>query len=719
MQERAMKGVEPVRHRCADGTARAGIWLSLESLLALPLSSAAELDLWAALLEPLPRGAGPESDACRAALLAALWEGELRQACGSFETAAWQQGRAQWQAAVAHHHELQALLPGAAAPDGLFDGLIQVLARLDQALTHRQWQPPASPLDNAQAHSIAAELLQQIRTLDHPLPSWYAVVEEGLLRRGALALVQQASAVCRRDGLALLLRWRQCQSAQPEWFTACLEHTVLSLLADLPQSSHPSADLEALVEALTALPAVVNGSERQAAVQESLALTRGCLTLAAAAHQPLAVRESLGLERGAVIPPADIRQLVGEWLEDHAGPLSAVALELVWIPGARPLPHGQGQLALNLAAVLPQFGGHPALMEQLMAAFFEPLMQIPSGLLWQQRHSTATLLSSLSHFWAAGGALSTSECELLALAQEQWQRWGGPGGLGAEQPPAPWPPARLDPGCCLVQPSALQLAALRCWLQARPELGPALAEIRRRHHDPVFLQQQAACAAGDRGDALETLCALQLEEGFYASNTAPDNSFQTWAHNSLQLLSSSELLLEPQPPMGSWWAVLQGLAQEWGRLADLVAWPSDEQFYGLLAGQEVVLVSPLAALAEEQHRSGRAFQLFLDLPIAPYGLRTVAPPASLYPQRPHQSFEASLDACLESLAALAGERRFNVLLTAAGVYDLPLCAAIRQRYGASCVAMGPAIHARFGIDQACSRHWRSGQRRADRWRRIC
>ena len=281
-----MKGVEPVRHRCADGTARAGIWLSLDSLLALPLSPAAQLELLAALLEPLPSGAGPESDGCRAALLAALWECELRQACGSFETGAWQQGRAQWQAAVAHHHELQGLRPASTGLDGLLDGLIQVLARLDQTLTHRQWRPPVSPLENAQVHGIAAELLQQIRDLDRPLPSWYEVVEEGLLRRGGLALLQQASGACRRDGLALLLRWWQRQLAQPEWLAVCLERAVLSLLADLPQSSHPLADLQALLESLTALPAVVNSSERQAAVQESLALARGCLSLAAAARQP-------------------------------------------------------------------------------------------------------------------------------------------------------------------------------------------------------------------------------------------------------------------------------------------------------------------------------------------------------------------------------------------------------------------------------------------------
>jgi hypothetical protein len=32
--------------------------------------------------------------------------------------------------------------------------------------------------------------------------------------------------------------------------------------------------------------------------------------------------------------------------------------------------------------------------------------------------------------------------------------------------------------------------------------------------------------------------------------------------------------------------------------------------------------------------------------------------------------------------------------------------------------MGTSLHARFGIEQPVSQHWRSGQRRSDRWRRI-
>ena len=713
MQERAMKGVEAVRHRPADGRPRLGVWLSLEGLLELPLSPEGQLQLLGGVLEGLGNGDSPDRDACRATVLDALGEAELLQASRSLEAGDWWQGRLHWRAALEHQESLEVLRPAEPGLDWLQEGLIQALARLDQALTHQRWRPPVSPLERARVHGLAAELLLQIRGLDQPLPSWFAVVEEGLLRRGGLALLEQSGAACRREGITLLLRWASLQPSLPAWLSARLEQAVLSLLADLPQSSQPIADLQALLEALTDLPELVDDASRCAVVLEALALAQGCLQLAAAAHQPLEVRESLGLQPMAPVEPDRIRLLVQEWLEDHLASEAPVSLELVWIPGARALPHGHGQLALNLAAAPPDR------VDAVIEAFAAPLVQAGAGRRWLQRHSSASLLSSLRQLWAAAGVLSAGECRLLARAQECWQHWGEAGQLAATQLPAAWPPARLEPGCRLLRPSALQLAGLRCWLQQRAQLPEALAEIRRHHHDPMFLQQSAARAAEDCGDALATLCALHLQEGLYAASAAPLTSVQRWAQTSLSVLAQSQLLLDPAPLSGSCWAVLQGLAQAPNGLPELVGWPDDASFYGLLAGQEVVLVSPLAAEVEEQHRSGRAFELFVDLAIAPYGLRTLEPPASLYPARPHQGFEASLAACLDGLEGLARERPFAVCLLAAGIYDLPLAQAVGERYGASCLAIGPAIHARFGIDQACSRHWRPAQRRADRWRRMC
>lgn len=715
MQVRGMKGVEALLHQPAGGERQLGVWLQLDSLLELPLPGAAQIELWQYLLQGLEQPSASASaavDDCRAALLIALMERELTQACTCFEGAAWLEGQRQWRAAVEHQRQLLALQPGAVVVTArLMAGLIQVLARLDQTLTHRQWMPPASPGENARVHGFAAELLAQIDALQQPLPAWYSVVEEGLLRRGALALLQQVHTASRRQGITLLLRLAQRCSPLPDWLPHQLDQAVVAVLADLPQSSQPVAELQALVLALGGLASLTEDQALAAEIDRTL--TRAQTTLAV---DPEASQQG---RSPVLIEPHALRALVSDWLEDHPAADHPVDLELVWIPGARPLPHGPGRLALNLAALMPERLADQQRLEQLMAAFFEPLLQARPGPAWRLRPPTSSLLDALRQVWGCGGALSLADCETLAGAQGLWQRWGGPGVLAATALPDAWPPAPLGADGCLVQPSVAQLSALRCWLLQRPLLEQALAVVRRHHHDPTFMEQGPLGSALDRGDAVAVLSALHVQEGFYASTAAPLDSLQAWAQSSLAVLARSQWLLDLQPPLASWWVVLQGLIQEHNTLPELVTWPGEAAFYRWLAGQEVLLVSPLAAEIEDQHRSGRAFELFLDLPIAPYGLRTLRPPASRYPERPHQSFELSLAACLKSVDALARQRPFSVFLCVAGAYDLPLCAAVRERHGAACLAIGPRLHARFGIEEASTRAWRSAQRRADRWRRIC
>lgn len=714
-----MKGVEAVRQSLAGADPQLGLWLGLETVLQLPLPEATRIALWSCLLQNLEPGAGDAADdardACRAALLAALIEAELLEACACLETAAWQEGRRRWQAAIADHALLLRLRPAAAsATVGLVDGLIQVLARLDQALTHRQWSPPESPRENAMVHGHAAELLHQLDGLDQPLPEWYPVVAEGLLRRGAQALLQQASAPARRQGIALLLRLAQQAPEVPAWIPLRLEQALLALVADLHQSSDPAVDLQALLQALSALGALAMNGADSDAIDQSLALAKGCLDL----HPEVAqswddLLEPGDPEAGCRVDAKALRALVHEWLEDHPAVDQPVTLELVWIPGARPLPHGAGQLALNLAALLPDDDQRS--LEPALAAFFEPLLQARRAQAWRLRQPLISLLESLRHAWMAAVALSGAECDRLAAAERLWQRWAGPAVLAAPRLAESWPPATLEPGALLVAPSAVQLRALRCWLLEPGPLHDGLEVIRRHHHDPRFLQERAAGA----GDPLDALCALHLQEGFYASTAAPLQSLQTWAEDTLSTLLLSQWLLEPQPATGAWWVVVQGLVQRLNRLPDLVAWPGEDVFYRWLAGQEVVLVSPLAAAVEAQHRSGRAFALFHDLPIAPYGLRVLPAPASCYPDRPAQGFEASLTTMLEAVDALARQGSFGVFLSVAGAYDLPLCRAVRDRHGAACIAIGPSLHARFGIESAGSPDWSGPRRRPDRWRRIC
>lgn len=720
-----MKDVRAVLDPPSGDAAEPGIWLPLAVLIELPFALSIRVQLLRWLVAQLEcdvqrvagRPAGVPAaessvrhDAC-VVLLAALVAAELSHASHQLEGGAWQEGRSSWQAALEHHHQVQQLQPDALGSAQLMDGLIQSLARLDQALTHRQWRPPTSPLENAQVHADAAALLHQIRELQQPLPGWFAVVEEGLLRRGAIALLQQSAGCCRREGVALLLRHSRLHPPAPDGLAARLDLAVLGLLEDLEQSSQPVADLQALLEALSGLGGLeLHDDTRRAAIQEALTFARGCLELAAEARQPQGLRAADGPAPGAALEPAQIAELVGDWLADQPLSGAPITVELIWIPGARAVPHGPGQLAFNLAALPPGSHADPTRLERLLSALLEPLQSSGTRQGWQLRPACASLLASLRQLWRGGGALTWHDCQLVAEAQAQWQAPAD----------AALPEARLAAGCCVVQPSAPQLAALRCWLLEREQLEPALAQIRRQHHDAAFMRLQAAGAgAAADGDVLQSLCALHVQEGFYASATAAMASFEAWANGSLQQLGKAQLLVNPRGSSSSWWAVLQGVIQHLDHLPELVIWPAEERFYDLLAGEEVVLISPMATLVEEQHRSGRAFALFHDLEIAPYGLRTLAPPASLYPERPHRSFEASLSACLEAVDALARARRFSVFLSVAGAYDLPLCRAVNERYGASCLAIGAGLHARFGIEDPSSAGWRSEQRRADRWRRIC
>lgn len=719
MQVRAMKGVravlDPAPDSAESGRVQPGVWIPLSALIELPVTGPVRSSLLEWVLAELEGQAAsrPESvviDDCRAVLLAALEELNLAHARECLETAAWQEGRRAWEAALQHHRELLNLRPGAVGEVPLLDALIQCLARLDQTLTHRQWCAPRSPLENAQVHADAAALLLQIRNLGQALPSWFEVVEEGLLRRGALALLQQSSATLRREGVALLLRHASLHPPVQEWTGMHLELALLGLLEDLEQSSDPLIDLQALFACIASIDTlVIDDESRQAAVVRALTMARGCLALAAEARQPGGLRDLDPVSRSSPVRPEQIATLVEDWLVEQPTTLARLTAELVWIPGARVVPHGPGQLALNLAAVPAEIHRHPEQLASLLAALLDPLQQSRLCDSVQLRCASSSLIASLGQFWSGGGALNWEQCQLLAQAQAHW-----PSKSGADVVEAV-----LAPGCCVVQPSPVQLAALRCWLLEQPHLMPALADIRRHHHDAAFMQRQAAAATADGGDVLPILCALHREEGFYAASSAPLASLELWATACLQQLAQGQWLMEPQGWSGSTWAVLQGLSQHHTRLPQCVAWPQEQRFYQLLAGQEVLLISPLAALVEEQHSSGRAFALFRDLEIAPYGLRILSPPASRYPARPDRSFDASLSACLDAVQGAFQARPFTVFLSVAGAYDLPLCHAVHERYGVSCLAIGEGVHARFGIEQSCSAGWRAEQRRADRWRRIC
>ena len=283
----------------------------------------------------------------------------------------------------------------------------------------------------------------------------------------------------------------------------------------------------------------------------------------------------------------------------------------------------------------------------------------------------------------------------------------------------PWslPIGALKAGGSLLRPGNVELAALQTVLHQPSELEDLLAEIRRRHHDRSWMETQRDHWWFDPSDGSENLRRLHTNAGFYASSHAPLESLQRWSQGTLRALMGGPVLFGNSSITQMFWPIAQAMVQNSRSLPALVQWPGEQAFYDFIADQELLFVTPLATDVEAHHRSGRAFQLFSDLRIQPYGLRCLEAPISVYPNRPDRGFEASLERILEQVDRTYRQKPFTVFTAACGAYGLPLCDAVKQRYGVSCVYLGNLMHTYLGVLQRGSDDWRREQRIEENWMR--
>ena len=74
------------------------------------------------------------------------------------------------------------------------------------------------------------------------------------------------------------------------------------------------------------------------------------------------------------------------------------------------------------------------------------------------------------------------------------------------------------------------------------------------------------------------------------------------------------------------------------------------------------------------------------------------------------------DQLLEQIERSYKQKPFSVFTAACGCYGLPLCDAVKQRYGVSCVYIGNLMHAYFGLVQRTTAKWRAAHRIEENWR---
>lgn len=229
-------------------------------------------------------------------------------------------------------------------------------------------------------------------------------------------------------------------------------------------------------------------------------------------------------------------------------------------------------------------------------------------------------------------------------------------------------------------------------LRPAPEELALLAQLQR--NEPLLVEQLSEIRRHHHDQEwMESeqgadwpLRRLHTGSGFYASSHDPLHSLRRWSDATMAALRQHGLVLD-SGNLGAALPLLQSLAAE-GVSLPLQAWPERGSLDELMADQEVLLVAPRAAEIEAHHRRVAASQLDPESPIPNYGLRCLESPDSIHPRRPSVGFEHSLESLLEQVEQAWGQRAFQVFIIAAGAYSLPACHAVEQRHGGTCLALG-------------------------------
>lgn len=586
----------------------------------------------------------------------------------------------------------------------------EMLAQLLAAIAgrvRRSDEGAASPKDRAELCWQVPVLIDRLRSRGRELPHWLPRLEENLTRIGSQLWVDRhredpGCAEARPRALSLLLRLCGLHASPKPWMVGFAR----DLLGEELDAAEQLAAAGPLDEDTGERLSLWQGQLIGVNLTDSDLEARLATLLVPPSHEPAA-------------PDADeleekIRESVVHWLEDNPAGTVPAELRLVCVPGARVVPHDGQRLDLNLAPLLTLT--EPEALDGLVQSFFAPIREQQRGPGFTLREPSSSLYEALGLLWRQGDTLSEAAFRRLAEATATWNRCGGPGALGSRPLASSFAAAELREGLSVLAPDGLELAALHAVLFEAGALEEVMAEIRRRHLDPGWMGRPGTPADDGGDDVEEILRRMHTQAGFYASGHAPLESLQQWSQKVLQALLGGQVA--GSAGSTGFFPLAQKLFESSGRVPELFQWPSDAAIYRFLAGKEVVAVTTLAEEVEEQHRSGHAFELFTDLPIATYGLRVVQAPMSRYPQRPASEFSASLDECLERIETLHRERPFRVFVAACGAYGLPLCEAVQRLYGVSCLCSGDSMNHYFGVEEGVSGSWRAQARISENWRAV-
>jgi hypothetical protein len=152
-----------------------------------------------------------------------------------------------------------------------------------------------------------------------------------------------------------------------------------------------------------------------------------------------------------------------------------------------------------------------------------------------------------------------------------------------------------------------------------------------------------------------------------------------------------------------------------GQGFNYLQFPAPRNFYRMLEGHNVLLVTPFATEIRELYESGDLFHLWLDFDLPPFTLTLIQSPMSIYPNRAGADWSDAFNQVTEKIDDSFSRNSHTLFFASSGCYGLPLCDFVHRRYSVASVYQGNWINYLFGIRQNATEN-QKGRRNLALWR---
>lgn len=293
---------------------------------------------------------------------------------------------------------------------------------------------------------------------------------------------------------------------------------------------------------------------------------------------------------------------------------------------------------------------------------------------------------------------------------------------GDAQPKVAWircpgsHPDAWEPNTLYGRYGNVELRVLENWLQDREGLLVEYRKVMEQHSDEDYMYcDQASRHWLSSDDKNYNLRKLMTNAGFYPGLVDGEEDLNCWAEEFLAALAASKSLFSYPMAYPFYFATQGHLFAKCGVIADYIKFPQPEAFYAMLAEHDVLFVTPFAAEVGENFATGQLFQLYTDIVMPTFSLRTLKSHVSTYPNRPHGSWRETYQSLIDDIDKAYRERPFSLFFAASGCYGMPLCRYVYKRYGCASVYYGNHLNTLFGVRMACNEDFLTGRRNLQYW----